>query len=103
MIADLGAWQSSCSILPMRRRTSRTIVYWLMSGLGGFAAGQAKYTVHDLGTLGGDQSSATSINQTGQVAGVSTTASGLFHAFRTASNSAIDVLTDDLGTLGGLS
>jgi probable HAF family extracellular repeat protein len=32
----------------------------------------------------------------------SPTASGLTHAFRTAPNSAINLLTDDLGTLGGL-
>jgi probable HAF family extracellular repeat protein len=72
--------------------------------LGGLtiAAGQQLYTVHDLGTLGGTQSSAAGINKSGQVAGTSATASGLTHAFRTAPNSAINLLTDDLGTLGGL-
>src|SRR6266481_1709761 len=72
--------------------------------LGGLtiASGQPSYSVHDLGTLGGAQSTAASINKSGQVAGVSTTASGLTHAFRTAPNSAINLLTDDVGTLGGL-
>ncbi|HTD44597.1 MAG TPA: hypothetical protein VK687_10465 [Bryobacteraceae bacterium] len=72
--------------------------------LGGLtiASGQQLYTVHDLGTLGGTQSNAAGINESGQVAGASTTASSLTHAFRTAPNSAINLLTDDLGTLGGL-
>ena len=70
--------------------------------LGGLTSGQPSYSVHDLGTLGGTQSTAASINKPGQVAGVSTTASGLTHAFRTAPNSAINLLTDDVGTLGGL-
>ena len=72
--------------------------------LGGLtiAAGQQLYTVHDLGTLGGTQSTAAGINKSGQVAGASATASSLTHAFRTAPNSAINLLTDDLGTLGGL-
>lgn len=76
-------------------------VIFLLGGLN-IAAGQPSYTVHDLGTLGGTQSTAAGINQSGQVAGASTTASGLTHAFRTAPNSAINLLTDDLGTLGGL-
>jgi probable HAF family extracellular repeat protein len=74
---------------------------FLLGGLN-IAAGQPSYTVHDLGTLGGTQSTAAGINKSGQVAGASTTASGLTHAFRTAPNSAINVLTDDVGTLGGL-
>jgi probable HAF family extracellular repeat protein len=74
---------------------------FLLGGLK-IAAGQPSYTVHDLGTLGGTQSTAAGINKSGQVVGASTTASGLTHAFRTAPNSAINLLTDDLGTLGGL-
>jgi len=41
------------------------------------------------------------INDSGQVVGVSHTASGNEHAFRTAPNSPINPVTDDLGTLGG--
>jgi probable HAF family extracellular repeat protein len=68
---------------------------------------QPQYTVHDLGTLGGTQSSGGggsiggNINHSGQVAGVSTTANGDQHAFRTGPNAAINPATDDLGTLGG--
>jgi probable HAF family extracellular repeat protein len=61
-----------------------------------------RYTVHDLGTLGGSLSRATAINRFGQVVGSSTTASGQRHSFRTAANSSINIFTDDLGTLGGL-
>jgi probable HAF family extracellular repeat protein len=79
----------------------RLPVIFFLAGLN-IAAGQPSYTVHDLGTLGGIQSTAVGINQSGQVAGASTTASGLTHSFRTTPNSAINLLTDDLGTLGGL-
>jgi probable HAF family extracellular repeat protein len=66
------------------------------------ASGQApSYTVHDLGTLGGASSKAIAINASGQVVGNSTTAAGVNHAFRTAPNAAINIATDDLGTLGG--
>jgi probable HAF family extracellular repeat protein len=61
----------------------------------------------DLGTLSGLVSSysiAYSINASGQVAGYSDTTQLDFwpgHPFRTAANSPINPLTDDLGTLGG--
>jgi len=54
-----------------------------------------------LGGLGGDESSASGINDSGQVAGWATTG-GKVHAFRTAANSPINPATDDIGTLGGV-
>ncbi len=51
-----------------------------------------------LDTLGGNSSSASDINDSGQVAGKSDTPSGNFHAFITGNNGSG---TKDLGTLGG--
>jgi probable HAF family extracellular repeat protein len=67
-----------------------------------FAAGTCfaqKYTVMDLGTLGGS-TYAYGINASGQVVGESCT-TDVCHAFRTAPNSPINPATDDLGTLVG--
>ena len=53
----------------------------------------------DLGTLGGDYSHASGINDAGQVVGVAPTLSnGQFHAFITGPDG---VGMTDLGTLGG--
>lgn len=53
----------------------------------------------DLGTLGGDHSSATGINDAGQVVGRSETASGTLHAFITGPNG---MGMTDLNSLVGL-
>ena len=49
-----------------------------------------------LGTLGGNSSQATDVNNSGEVVGFSTVASGYQHAF-----SMLDAMMIDLGTLGG--
>src|SRR5690242_20059080 len=54
------------------------------------------YTVMDLGSLGGGDSVAFGINNSGQVAGSSSGIGGT-HAFRTAPNKPINPTTDDLG------
>jgi probable HAF family extracellular repeat protein len=56
----------------------------------------ANYVVTDLGTLGGDYSSATDLNRLGQVVGVARTADGRDRAFLWQNNS-----MTDLGALGG--
>jgi probable HAF family extracellular repeat protein len=58
-------------------------------------------TLGGFNSVGGIESVAYGINNSGQVVGESITASGNDHAFRTAANSAINPSTDDLGTLGG--
>src|SRR5690348_10035765 len=71
-------------------------------GLGARPAGAQVYSIQDLGTLGGHSSApgvgANAINNSGQVAGVSTTGGGNNHAFLWASGN-----IQDLGTLGGAS
>jgi probable HAF family extracellular repeat protein len=57
---------------------------------------RARYTITDLGDLGGDLSVATAVNNLGQVVGYGMTAGGAQHAFVWTNG----VITD-LGTLGG--
>ena len=61
------------------------------------ADGQTRrYTIADLGTLGGDRSNAVSVNNAGRVVGRAETADGNTHAFLVQNGVMID-----LGTLGG--
>jgi probable HAF family extracellular repeat protein len=56
----------------------------------------------DLGTLGGTDSTAAGINDSGQVVGSAAIGGDTSaHAFRTSANGPINPATDDLGTLGG--
>lgn len=70
-----------------------------------FAGAQApRYTLLDLGTLGGTNSGGRDINERGRVVGGSELAGRPgTHAFRTAPDAAINPATDDLGTVGGRS
>jgi probable HAF family extracellular repeat protein len=58
-------------------------------------------TIHDLGTLGGEQSFAWSINNGGQIVGSAERKNGNFHGFEYNTQSAGNVQLLDLGTLGG--
>ena len=67
-------------------------------GLGTPANAQAqRYSVTDLGTLGGGSSKGYGINASGQVTGEAVTAGGVLHAFLYTPGSGMI----DLGTLGG--
>jgi len=62
------------------KRSFAGIVFTCAMALGAAASGQASYDITDLGTLGGNQSAATSINNNGVIAGWSS--NGLVnHAF----------------------
>ena len=67
-------------------------------GLGTSANAQApRYSVTDLGTLGGGTSKGYGINASGQVTGQAVKTGGVFHAFLYTPGSGMT----DLGTLGG--
>ncbi|WP_434130469.1 hypothetical protein [Methylocaldum sp. GT1BB] len=65
-------------------------------GLASNAHAAVRYSITDLGTLGGTYSHTIGINDAGRVAGGSETASEEGHAFVT-----VDGVMTDLGTLGG--
>ncbi len=71
------------------------------SGFRTAADGTIDWSLDNIGTLGGSYVAAQSLNNLGQVVGMSTDAGGVQHAFRTAANSPINQATDDLGTFGG--
>ena len=75
-----------------------TIIVGLRLATSQPAAAATLYSVTNLGTLGGDESSASGINDLGQVVGNSRTASYDFHPFRTAPSSPINPTTDDIGS-----
>lgn len=59
-------------------------------------AGAASYTITDLGTLGGDWSSAMTLNNSGQVAGISHISGSISHAFVWQNGTRTDICTDSL-------
>ncbi|MBX3615687.1 PEP-CTERM sorting domain-containing protein [Nitrosomonas sp.] len=67
-------------------------------GTGAFITDANGENLRSIGTLGGKDSTAFDINNSGQVVGTSSTPEGDFHAFMTGSNG---VGMIDLGTLGG--
>src|SRR5262249_46282650 len=91
----------------VRRRTGRAasalavvLLAFLVLGVGGLPAGSPAVTVIDLGPLGGTLSTATAVNDHGQIVGYSDTAGDAErHAFSWTEEGGIV----DLGTLGGTS
>ena len=83
--------------LRIRVRVSRIILTWsALLVCGAPAVGAVRYTVIDLGSLGGLSSRGYAINNLGQVTGILVTAGGSTHAFRYSGGSMAD-----LGTAGG--
>ena len=82
----------------MVRRCAMVLVVFasVWSAVGRDARGGIQYTVTDLGTLGGSESFAYGINDSGQVAGEAVTVAGAAHAFLYSNGT-----MTDLGTLGG--
>lgn len=75
----------------------------LLASIGPAVQAQTKYSVTDIGTLGGTISFGYAVNLRGQVAGASLTSDNNgYRAFRTAPNRPIHPATDALGTLGGV-
>ena len=77
-------------------RIRLVLIFGVLLGWGPRLAADALYTITDLGTLGGYSSSASGINNAGQIVGTSNTSTGESHAFLYS-----DGQMQDLGTLGG--
>jgi probable HAF family extracellular repeat protein len=81
----------------MDRVTQAIFILTLVCIAAGFQRADAQeYSVVDLGTLGGDSSEATALNESGWVVGVSTTSAGHWQAFLWQQGT-----MKNLGTLGG--
>jgi probable HAF family extracellular repeat protein len=85
----------------VRKSGKRRNLLWLAAGIlvassGLIVQGQSRYSITDLGTLGGSTSEAAGINILGEVVGSSTTSAGVAHAFLYRNGSMFD-----LGTLTG--
>ena len=80
------------------RRMKQAIIWTsiIVSSVFSLCQAEVRYTVTDLGTLGGDVSDAQDINDSGQIVGYSYTTEGMFHGFLYENGMIID-----LGTLGG--
>jgi probable HAF family extracellular repeat protein len=74
----------------------KQVIFLLVLFSGALGAEAQTYSVVDLGTLGGDSSEATDLNESGQVVGISTTSAGQKKAFLWH-----DGKMKNLGTLGG--
>ena len=77
-------------------RIRLVLTFGVLLGWGPHLAAEVLYTITDLGTLGGYSSSASGINNAGQIVGTSNTSTGESHAFLYS-----DGQMQDLGTLGG--
>ena len=86
--ANLSFWRSAAAVIPILAISA------IMSTPAAFA--QSTYWVTDLGSLGGESSSAYGINNNGEIVGDSWTTNGVEHAFLYTGGRMVD-----LGTLSG--
>src|SRR5215471_9925267 len=77
----------------MKIRVLLGVLGALALSLGGAGRAAAEYIVTDLGSLGGFFSSATAINNSGQVVGTADTSAGAWHPFLYSGGKMIDLGT----------